>query len=91
MNIKTAKEIVVSVIKESLDNDIEVFDEMSLIGSDALLDSMKLVEICLALEDKADDLGFEFNWTSEAALSNSRSIFRNIKSLAEEFSRQSGN
>ena len=32
---------------------------MQLIGGDALLDSMKLVEICLALEDLADENGFE--------------------------------
>ena len=36
---------------------------------------MKLVELCLALEDKAVDLGFEFDWTSEAAMSRSRSLF----------------
>ena len=26
---------------------------------------MKLVEVCLALEDLADEHGFEFDWTSE--------------------------
>ena len=58
---------------------------MNLIGKEAGLDSMKLVELCLALEDKAGDLGFEFDWTSEAAMSRSRSLFRTVTSLAEEF------
>jgi len=50
---------------------------------------MKLVELCLALEDKAGDLDFEFDWTSEAAMSRSRSLFRTVNSLAEEFHAQS--
>jgi len=62
---------------------------MQLIGGVALLDSMKLVEVCLALEDLADDHGFEFDWTSEAAMSKTRSMFRSVASLAEEFSKQS--
>ena len=50
---------------------------------------MKLVEVCLALEDIGEDEGFDFDWTSEAAMSKSQSIFRTVKSLAEEFSAQS--
>ena len=62
---------------------------MQLIGGDALLDSMKLVEVCLLLEDLADEHGFEFDWTSEVALSKSRSMFRSVAALAEEFAGQS--
>ena len=47
----------------------------SLSAGDAILDSMSLVEVCLALEDLADEHGFEFDWTSEATMSKSRSIF----------------
>jgi len=36
----------------------------------------------------ADDQGFSFDWTSEAMLSRSRSVFRNVGSLADEFVRQ---
>ena len=59
-----------------------------LIGGESLLDSMKLVELCLALEDKAADLGFDFDWTSDAAMSRSRSMFRTAGSLATEFINQ---
>jgi len=49
---------------------------------------MKLVELCLELEDKAADIGFEFDWTSDSAMSRSRSMFRTAGSLAEEFVNQ---
>lgn len=49
---------------------------------------MKLVELCLSLEDIAEDLGFEFDWTSEKAMSTSRSMFKDAGSLAKEFLRQ---
>ena len=89
MNIEKAKEIVISVVKDALEVKIEVTESMKLIGGESSLDSMKLVQVCLALEDIADEHGFEFDWTSEVAMSKSRSMFRNIKALAEEFASQS--
>jgi len=72
-----------------LDNkSLSVTEELPLIGSRGILDSMKLVELCLALEDRAAAIGFEFDWTSEAAMSRSRSMFRTAGSLASEFVRQ---
>jgi acyl carrier protein len=56
-----------------------------LIGETGQIDSMKLVEICLALEDEAQALGFSFDWTSDTAMSRSRSMFRTAGSLAAEF------
>jgi acyl carrier protein len=67
------------------DKSVTVSDATPLIGSESLLDSMKLVELCLALEDKATALGFDFDWTSEVAMSKSRSLFRTAGSLAQEF------
>ena len=89
MNLNESKSIVRESILEITDGEVEPTDEMNLIGKEAALDSMKLVELCLALEDKAGDLGFEFDWTSEAAMSRSRSLFRTVTSLAEEFLSQS--
>ena len=85
-----AKQIVIRIIANALEGNTDITDDMRLIGENALLDSMKLVEVCLALEDHADDNGFSFDWTSEAAMSKSRSMFRSVASLAEEFARQSG-
>ena len=89
MNIEQAKEVVISTINDLLEGKTEISEEMELIGGDPLLDSMKLVEVCLALEDLADEHGFEFDWTSDAAMSKSRSMFRNVAALAEEFANQS--
>ena len=89
MKIDQAKEIVVSAINTALEGNAEITEDMQLIGGDSLLDSMKLVEVCLALEDLAEEHGFEFDWTSDTAMSKSRSMFRSVASLAEEFSNQS--
>lgn len=62
--------------------------ETPLIGSDRVLDSMNLVELCLILEDAAFGLGFSFDWTSSSAMSQTKSMFRNISTLAETFFEQ---
>ncbi|MEL6710641.1 MAG: hypothetical protein AAFP10_02320 [Pseudomonadota bacterium] len=90
MNIEQAKNIVRQVILEALEEKKEIVDDDQLIGGDSLLDSMKLVEVCLALEDVSNEHDFEFDWTSDATMSKSRSMFRTVVSLAEEFARQSG-
>ena len=85
-NIKTE---VFNAIKSLLvDTSKVVTDDTQLIGGESLLDSMRLVELCLALEDKAAGLGFDFDWTSDAAMSKSRSMFRTAGSLATEFINQ---
>ena len=89
MNIDEAKKVVISVIANTLESKSKITEDMQLIGGDSLLDSMKLVEVCVALEDLADEHGFEFDWTSEAAMSKSRSMFRSVAALAEEFAKQS--
>ena len=70
------------------DKSVCITDELPLIGGSSLLDSMKLVELCLALEDMATELGFEFDWTSDSAMSRSRSMFRTAGSLVYEFASQ---
>ena len=67
------------------DKTIQIADNTPLIGEGGLLDSMKLVELSLTLEDTAVDLGFEFDWTSDAAMSRSRGMFRTAGALATEF------
>ena len=94
MILDKAKEIVISVITKTLEeakleDEIQVNEEMQLIGGESLLDSMGLVNVCLELEDLADDHGFEFDWTSETAMSKSRSMFRTVSALAKEFANQS--
>ena len=85
MNLKESKNIVIKTIVSILDEDIIVDDDTKLIGNNAILDSFKLVELCLSLEDQSNRLGFEFDWRSEKILSKTSSPFRSSLSLAEEF------
>jgi len=85
----TIKSQVFAAITELLkDDSLSITDVTPLIGGEGLLDSMRLVELCLALQDKALELGFEFDWTSDTAMSKSRSMFRTAGCLATEFINQ---
>jgi len=87
--IDKLKKKVFEIIESLLENNsLGVNENTILIGENSILDSMKLVELCLALEDMAADLGFEFDWTSDAAMSKSRSMFRTADALAVEFINQ---
>lgn len=83
------EKVIAAVQALAASSSIVVDTSTPLIGDGSVLDSMKLVELCLALEDAASDSGFNFDWTSEAAMSRSRSMFRTAGALAEEFVRQS--
>ena len=72
------------------DKTIQVTDDTPLIGDGSVMDSMKLVELCLKLEDFAEEKGFEFDWTSDQAMSRLHSMFRTAGSLASEFKDQMG-
>lgn len=88
-SIEDLKRQIVGEIATALGIDVScVTDETPLLGSKAALDSMRLVELCLSLEDKALDIGSEFDWTSDHALSRSRSMFRTVGSLIDEFLQQ---
>jgi hypothetical protein len=83
------KDDVLEAIREAAGSDHEIDFDTPLIGAVSSLDSMKLVEVCLSLEDLALDHDFDFDWTSEVAMSKSRSIFRTAGTLVGEFMRQS--
>jgi acyl carrier protein len=70
------------------DKTIDIDESTNLIGSDGVLDSLGLVELCLRIEDAALVEGFEFDWASERAMSRNASIFRTVGSLSEELGRQ---
>ena len=69
--------------------DIEIpLEEESNIMEYPEIDSMVLVQLCIALEDIANKEGFNFDWTSEKAMSKLNSIFKSPKTLSKEFNRQ---
>jgi hypothetical protein len=76
------------ILKTIDDNEISLNGTSRLLGINSPVDSMKLVEICINLENYAETLDFQFDWTSANAMSKSKSIFRTIDSLIEEFIKQ---
>jgi hypothetical protein len=88
----SVKQQILGKIRDGIDDEeLRLVDSTPLIGDASVLSSMKLVELCLALEDLAEEMGFEFDWTSESAMSSSRSMFRTAGSLSEEFVLQMDN
>ena len=63
-------------------------DKSALLGKEGVVDSMGLVEVCIVLEDLAAEFDFEFDWTSEKAMSTSKSMYRTVQTLANEFNDQ---
>lgn len=86
-NLKITNEVK-SIIFSLCGGEKDLDGDAPLIGDGSVLDSMKLVELCIALEDLASEYGFAFDWTSSTALSKSRSMFRNLDSLVTEFEKQ---
>ncbi len=59
--------------------------ETVLIGSNRVLDSADLVVLLLAVEEFANEkLGIQWDWTSDSAMSEARSVLRNIGTLAQQ-------
>ena len=83
----TTQELI-NLIKTVIEDDILLNEDTPLIGVESLIDSMSLVQICLALEEKAQDQGFDFDWTSDKAMSLINSIFQTPETLAREYNRQ---
>ena len=76
--MKTDKKIeteVLNIIKK-ISKNRKVNLNSKLIGSSSFIDSMTLVQLCISLEDYSNKLNFNFDWTSEKALSKSQSIFK---------------
>jgi acyl carrier protein len=81
--------LVVDAVRSLIeDKSLPLDDATPLVGDQSVLDSMRLVELCLLLEDAAREQGFEFDWTSDSAMSRSRSMFRSVGALANEFATQ---
>lgn len=61
-----------------------VSENTPLIGAGTALTSRDLVELLVALEEFCEErLHVHFDWTSDSAMSESRSVFRTVGSLAD--------
>ena len=83
------KSEIFKIIQDVTDDEsLIIKDDTSLLGENSAIDSMKLIELCLALEDFAAQHNFEFQWRTEKALSMNWSMFRTAGSLADAFIKQ---
>ena len=58
-----------------------------LVGGGRVIDSADLVMLLLSIEDYArDELGAHFDWTSDSAMSEARSVLRSVGTLAQHLS-----
>ena len=58
-----------------------------LVGTGRVVDSADLVMLLIAAEDFAkESLGATFDWTSDSAMSEARSVLRNVGSLSKHLS-----
>jgi acyl carrier protein len=58
-----------------------------LVGANRVVDSADLVVLLLAVEDFAKEkLGVDWDWTSDSAMSEARSVLRSVGSLARHLS-----
>lgn len=58
-----------------------------LVGAGRVVDSADLVMLLIAAEEFArDNLGATFDWTSDSAMSEARSVLRNVGSLSKHLS-----
>jgi len=79
---------LIQLINSLMDEDLQLLDDSPLVGGNSLIDSMSLVQICLALEERSLLDNFHFDWTSEKAMSSLNSIFKSPETLAKEYNRQ---
>ena len=82
------EKIIIEEIYELIENkNLKINSETPLIGDDSPLDSMNIVSLCVRLEEIAEEMNFEFDWSGET-MSKSKSMFISISKLSEEFLRQ---
>ena len=64
----------------------KVTEATVLVGAGRVVDSADLVMLLLAAEDFAKENGTWFDWTSDSAMSEARSVLRSVGTLAKHLS-----
>ena len=77
-------ELVINAVKEILDDEnVAVTNDTVLLGNDAAVDSMGLVNLIVDIEGALADIDIEVTLTSEKAMSQRNSPFRTVESLTD--------
>lgn len=76
---------IVSKLEEICKKDSKEFnDTTQLVGENRSIKSVELVELLLSLEEYVEDnLKVKFDWSGDSAMSERRSILRNIDTLSQ--------
>ncbi len=77
-------ELVINAVKDILDDEtVAVNNDTVLLGNDAVVDSMGLVNLIVDIEGLLADNDIEVTLTSEKAMSQRNSPFRSVESLTD--------
>jgi acyl carrier protein len=77
-------ELVINAVEDILDDEtVEVNNDTVLLGNDAVVDSMGLVNLIVDIEGLLADNDIEVTLTSEKAMSQRNSPFRTVESLTD--------
>ena len=78
-------EFIISQLNNICKNDPQEFNvNTQLVGEQRSIKSVELVELLLSIEEYAEDnLNVKFDWSGDTAMSERRSILKNIGSLSD--------
>lgn len=83
-NKKKIVEHLIESLSSMTSTDVKVDGTTALIGAKSAIKSIILVEFLLDVEEfMEDEFDVEFDWTSENAMSQSKSLYRSLDALAD--------
>jgi len=84
MEKREAIEIVINAVKEYIDDEnITISESSVLLGNDAIVDSIGLVNLIVDIESALSEKDIEITLTSEDAMSRRKSPFRSVETLSD--------
>ena len=84
MNKTETVELVLEAVKEYIDDEKVLVDETAiLLGNNAIVDSIGLVNLIVDVESALADKDIEITLTSEDAMSRRKSPFRSVEALSD--------
>jgi acyl carrier protein len=84
MNKEEALQIVIEAVKGYIDDEnANINPETILLGNNAVVDSIGLVNLIVDIESALSDKNFEITLTSEDAMSRRKSPFRSVETLSD--------
>ena len=84
MEKKEATKIVIDAVKEYIDDEsVEIKESSVLLGNNAVVDSIGLVNLIVDIESALSEKDIEITLTSEDAMSRRKSPFRSVETLSD--------